>query len=204
MSYYSENQKDNLRAIGERIQTLRIQKGSTQEEFAAYMDVPRSTVAKWENGAQDFKSEAIDRMATFFDCSIDYLIRGTSAENHDIYATTGLVDSAVKMLSRRKSVEDDFYDGTSDTIELINLLLSDFKFYSLLTEFNTLRADWNTVQTNLSEQAQIIKNAAPRSEVRRNAEETKKELVERAEFLLWKYEHSLDGYIRGWLESSAR
>lgn len=196
MSYYSDNQRDWLCAIGSRIQDMRTKKGATQDEFSTYMGVPRSTVAKWENGAQDFKSEAIDRMASYFGCSIDYLIRGASAENYDIYAATGLVDAAIDKLGRKKSIEDDFGGNGTDTIPMINVLLSDDKYYELLQSFASLRADWMQAQAALDEQRKAAKNASPRSEAWRYANAAIKELSERAEFLLWRYEHSLDEYVR--------
>jgi transcriptional regulator with XRE-family HTH domain len=200
MSYYSENQKDTLRAVGERIRDLREKKGATQDELASYMGTQRSTVAKWENGAQDFKSEAINKLARYFDCSIDYLLRGASAKTYDIYSTTGLVDSSVEMLRDNKSVDDDFFGGDIGTIDLVNELLSDSECFTLLRSFISIRADWRDVQSQIAEYKQTCKAAEPRSVERRDANEAIKELQEQAEFLLWKYEHSVDAYIHKLLE----
>lgn len=201
MSYYSENQKDSLRSVGGRIRELREKKGATQDELASFMGTQRSTVAKWENGAQDFKSEAIDRMARYFDCSIDYLLRGASAETYDIYRMTGLVDAAVEKLNKyNNSPEADFSDGEPVYIDLLNELLSDDAFYSLLWQFLRFRKDWQGIHAEIASQERAAKSAKPQSKERREASGNIRELGERAEFLLWKYEHSTDAYIRKLLE----
>ncbi len=201
MSYYSENQTEHRRAVGNRIRELRETKGATQDDLAAFLGTKRPTVAKWENGAQDFKSETIDRMARYFDCSIDFLLRGASAETYDIYRLTGLVDAAIEKMGKyNNSPEADFADGEPVYIDLINELLSDDRFFALLRQFLSFRTEWRGIQAELKVKEKAAKTSEPRSAERRAANEQLKELNERAEFLLWKHAHSLDAYTRKLLE----
>lgn len=202
MSYYSDSQKDSLRSVGARIRSLREKKNVTQDEFAAYMNTVRSTVAKWENGAQDFKSEAIDRIARYFDCSIDYLLRGASAETYDIYRTTGLVDSAIEKIQKyNNSPQADFAeDGEDVYIDLINELLSDDDYYDLLWQLLAFRREWQSIGKEIAALETAIKEHEPRSRERREANERIRELEERREFMLWQYEHRTDAYLRKLLE----
>lgn len=201
MSYYSENQTEHRRAVGNRIRELREAKGATQDDLAAFLGTKRPTVAKWENGAQDFKSETIDKLARYFDCSIDFLLRGSSAETYDIYRMTGLVDAAIEKVNKyNNSPEADFSDGEPVYIDLINELLSDDGFYALLWQFLGFRKEWRGIQAELKIQEKTAKAAEPRSAERRSANERIKELNERAEFLFWKHTHGLDAYTKELLE----
>ncbi|MDR1409262.1 MAG: helix-turn-helix domain-containing protein [Oscillospiraceae bacterium] len=201
MSYYSDSQKDSLRAVGNRIRELREAKGVTQDDMASFLGTTRTTVAKWENGAQNFKSETIDRMARYFDCSIDFLLRGSSAETYDIYRMTGLVDAAIEKMNKyNNSPEADFADGELVYIDLINELLSDDGYYALLWQFLDFRKEWRSIQAELKEQEKAAKAAEPRSAERRKVNESIRDLNECAEFLRWKYTHRLDAYTKGLLE----
>lgn len=201
MSYYSGSQRENLINIGYRIRVLREEKGVTQDEVAEYMSTPRSTIAKWENGAQNLKSEAIVRLARYFKCSTDYLLLGASAENHEIYSTTGLVDKAVSQLSKYKDIEDMLYDHNEPgPLGLLNEMLSDEDFLTLLYEFVFLRSEWKENQIKVAEQELSKKKTNPRSKERKKAEELLIQLKDQREFLLWKYSHSIDSFIRKLLE----
>lgn len=171
MSYYSASQKENLRNIGFRLKMLREEKQVTQDELADYMKIPRSTIAKWENGAQDLKSEAIVRLARYFNCSTDYILLGASAETHEIYSTTGLVDKAVAELNKYKDIEDMLYDKNEPgPLGLLNEILSEEEFFTLLYEFVLLRAEW---KRNIAETAKLEaekeKNRSPKQEAKGNS-----------------------------------
>ncbi|MBT9174044.1 MAG: HTH-type transcriptional regulator Xre [Syntrophomonadaceae bacterium] len=201
MSYYSENQKENLIKVGDRLRELREKKGATQDELAEYMEVQRSTVAKWENGAQDFKSAAIVRLARYFNCSIDYLLLGASAETYEIYSTTGLIDAAVSQLGKYKEIEDMLYDRNEPgPLGVLNEMLSDEEFFTLLTEFVLLRAKWKKIQVETAEQELLRKKTEPRSKERKEAGERLIQLKDDGEFLLWKFSRSIDSFTRKLLE----
>lgn len=200
MSYYSDNQKESLFAIGTRIRELREKKEVTQDDLAEFMKTGRSTIAKWENGAQDFKSEAINRLARYFDCSTDYLLRGASAENHEIYSTTGLTDKSVAQLNNQKDMEDLLFSPEPGPMSLLNEVLSDGEFYSLLLEFYNLRIAWRKLQIKIAEQELVKMKTEQRNKGYLEVENKLIQLKDNQDFLLWKFAHKLDAFAHKLLE----
>lgn len=58
----------------ERLKTLRIAHGLTQEELALMLRVSRSAVGMYENGLREPDYETLDNAADYFHVSIDYLL----------------------------------------------------------------------------------------------------------------------------------
>jgi transcriptional regulator with XRE-family HTH domain len=58
--------------INQRIKLLREEKGLTQEELAAAVEVNRSTLASWERNISPMLKEC-KKLALFFGVSLDYL-----------------------------------------------------------------------------------------------------------------------------------
>ena len=52
--------------IGENIRALRKQRGVSQEELAAKLNVVRQTISKWEKGLSSPNSEMLVLIADFF------------------------------------------------------------------------------------------------------------------------------------------
>ena len=159
MSGYS--QKYELLAVGQRLAYLRETKEWTQDKLGAELRVPRSTIAKWENGAQDFKSETIVKLCRIFDVSADYLLTGASAEAIDVHIKTGLIDSAIEALAQLKQNEEECF-GQDGQVEFMNELLSDEQFYELIYQSVSLRNRWRKIDKRLIElkklQAEEIRN----------------------------------------------
>ncbi len=118
-----------LEDIGKRLKELRESKHVKQEELAALLKVPRTTIAKWETGRQDFKTETIVFLADYFGVSADFLLLGVSAENKEVHDVIRLDDMALAGLS-------EYADKESEV--LLNRLLADKEFYSLLAELKHL------------------------------------------------------------------
>ena len=65
----------SLLSIGKRIETLRKNKGITQQQLANDFHVRREVVTKWETGLQDLKTDNIVKLADYFGVTCDYLLR---------------------------------------------------------------------------------------------------------------------------------
>lgn len=63
-------------SIGERIVGLRKKKGLTQLQLAEKLNISDKAVSKWESGKGDPSVEMLGLLSEFFDCSIDYLVKG--------------------------------------------------------------------------------------------------------------------------------
>jgi transcriptional regulator with XRE-family HTH domain len=69
--------------LNDRIKTLRIEKGLSQDELAKYMTIKnRSTLAGWELGRVAPNHEMIIKLANFFGVTTDYLLGVTNDRQH--------------------------------------------------------------------------------------------------------------------------
>ena len=60
--------RNNTREIGERVRTLRVQKGMSQEELARRLNLgSRSMVSEYESGKRTLSSANVIDYATLFD-----------------------------------------------------------------------------------------------------------------------------------------
>ena len=67
--------------IGERIKELRVNKEVTQEELCKKIGVKnRSSLANWEANRITPDYETLQKIASYFGVTIDYIINGTSAD----------------------------------------------------------------------------------------------------------------------------
>ncbi|MCL2061361.1 MAG: helix-turn-helix domain-containing protein [Firmicutes bacterium] len=60
-------------SISTRIKELRGEKGLTQIQAAALLNIDKSTIAKYETGAATPSVHVLISLADFFDVSLDYL-----------------------------------------------------------------------------------------------------------------------------------
>lgn len=60
----------------EKLQTLRKQRGLTQEELAESLYVSRTAISKWESGRGYPNIEPLNAIAAFFSVTIDALLSG--------------------------------------------------------------------------------------------------------------------------------
>lgn len=60
--------------LGERLRQLRKERGLTQAQLAAILVSGESTISQWENGRRQIDIETVERLASFFGVSVDYLL----------------------------------------------------------------------------------------------------------------------------------
>lgn len=101
--------------IGERLTLLRNKIGYSQEQMAQQLGVKRSTYAKWEKNANK-PSRQIDKLATFFKVSTDYILCRTddptprdSAASRQPAAHSGSDAPSTPRLSEREQVHIRYY-----------------------------------------------------------------------------------------------
>ncbi|MGX4584014.1 helix-turn-helix domain-containing protein [Paenibacillus chitinolyticus] len=66
------------KSFGERLKILREKKGITQEKLAMDLDIPASTIRRYESNSGVPRKERINQIADYFDESTDYLLGRTS------------------------------------------------------------------------------------------------------------------------------
>lgn len=57
-----------------RIAMLRKEHKISQKEFGSIIGVAQNTISNWENGNREPDFESLKKMASFFNCSTDYLL----------------------------------------------------------------------------------------------------------------------------------
>lgn len=61
-------------SFSEKIRTLRMQRGYSQEQLARKLYVSRATIAKWETSDIIPQIDSLIAIAKFFDVTLDYLL----------------------------------------------------------------------------------------------------------------------------------
>ena len=69
-----ENEEFNLKLMGERLLSLRKEKGIGQNELAAKLNLSNASISYWENAKQVPTAEAVFKLAKFFGVSADYIL----------------------------------------------------------------------------------------------------------------------------------
>ena len=58
----------------QRLRELRLEKGLTQQELGEKISLTQTTIGKYERGELEPSIDILERLASFFQCSIDFLI----------------------------------------------------------------------------------------------------------------------------------
>jgi transcriptional regulator with XRE-family HTH domain len=62
-----------MQGIGERLKELRKEKEMTLDELGAILNIPKSSLSRYENNESDPSIETVKRIAQYFNVSIDWL-----------------------------------------------------------------------------------------------------------------------------------
>ena len=95
-------------AFGERIASLRAERGETQQDLADALDVRRETVKFWESGDRQIKAADIVKLAKHFEVSADYILGLSEAMSTDLDVQavsqyTGLNEASLDTLAKIKA-----------------------------------------------------------------------------------------------------
>lgn len=120
------------KGVGLRLGKIRIEKGLSQEQVAAALDISRETYNTIESGRRKLKDYEIVQLAGLFDTTTDYILRDVQSNNVGLSNATGLSDPAITYLQminkdRNKPLEPIVMpDGAKNARihQLLNILLS--------------------------------------------------------------------------------
>lgn len=82
--------------LGEKLSTQRKNNNMTQEQLAALLGVSRQAISKWESDTAFPETEKLIKMAEFFQCSLDYLLKD-SMETDDFYQKAGQTEQYIRI-----------------------------------------------------------------------------------------------------------
>ncbi|MBQ2662736.1 MAG: helix-turn-helix transcriptional regulator [Clostridia bacterium] len=116
--------------ISNRIKELREKKQMTQSELAAALYVKQQTIAQWEKGERDLKTNSIIDLAKYFNVTSDYLLGLSDIQNTDIDIQavckyTGFEEKALANLLVIKN-------KSNVLIKILNKLIENYNFFGLL------------------------------------------------------------------------
>ena len=114
--------------IGTNIKKLREQKGIKQQQIAELINMHRSNYSKIENGQRDISVAALNKIAQFFDISIDQLIN----MDGDIPQEVELTDKTA--LEQMKMIEQLDEEDRSVILKMIETFLTKKEVQRLLSE----------------------------------------------------------------------
>lgn len=95
--------------FGERIKKLRDENMHTQDQLASALGVSRSTISNYESEERAPDIYMLNKIATLYNVSIDYIIGRTDVKNIDEYVSL-------------KSLHQTYKNGSSITLKLIYLI----------------------------------------------------------------------------------
>ncbi len=72
--------------IGARIAGLRKEKGMTQAELAAVINISDKAISKWESAGSCPDIDVLIKLSDFFEVSLDYIIRGECMHQQKMFA----------------------------------------------------------------------------------------------------------------------
>lgn len=82
-----------------RLRRLRERKGLTQKEIATHFQLAESTVSMYEQGKREPDFDLLERLADFFEVTVDYLIGRSDKRNH---TSTIETEPEVQVIMRAK------------------------------------------------------------------------------------------------------
>ena len=107
--------------FGDNLKDLREARHITQSQLAEYLQVSRPTIAGYETKNRQPDFEKLEKIADFFQVSIDFLISGTESANIELHVNKQIdeneLDRDVIMAYRNLSLE-----SKQDTLKYVELL----------------------------------------------------------------------------------
>lgn len=95
-----------------RLRELAFKKGANYTDIArATGGVTNQTVALWMKGATMPKTEALQRLADFFDCTTEYLLFGTGKSVSNTHSIEELALAIMEMRDLLKEIREELRSG---------------------------------------------------------------------------------------------
>ncbi|MCR8631364.1 MULTISPECIES: helix-turn-helix domain-containing protein [Paenibacillus] len=83
--------------FGNRIVELRNEKKLTQEELARKLEITRASLSHYENNRREPDHETTQKLANFFNVSVDYLLSRTKDPKASVYLETSAFTDSLEL-----------------------------------------------------------------------------------------------------------
>ncbi|WP_034545129.1 helix-turn-helix domain-containing protein [Carnobacterium alterfunditum] len=105
-------------ALGERLKESRVNKGYSQGNVADHLHISRQSISKWENGNSYPDLDNLVKLSTYYEVSIDELLKENQELKKKIEENKGKIEENVQKLA--------FIRGSSEKDEGLILLVLSF------------------------------------------------------------------------------
>lgn len=118
--------RDGMDVTVERIMILLKEKNIEQKDLAEYLGTQRQTITDWKNGKTKSYQKCIDKIAEFFNVSVDFLLGRTDVSN-GVYSING-----------NNNVQVNGHNGDNSPLTVSNALQLDEMERNLIEAFRML------------------------------------------------------------------
>lgn len=113
------------------LKSLRLSRGLTQEELAKSLQISRSTIGMYENGAREPDFETLELIADYFNVDIDYLL-GRSSKTTFIPTPSSHKGVSIPVLGRvAAGIPIEMIEDIIDTEEITQEMAKTGEFFAL-------------------------------------------------------------------------
>lgn len=115
--------------FAERLKTERKKNNITQTQLAEKLYLDRSSISKYESGKQIPETPTLEKLADFFDVSIDYLLGKTDIRNYEDNSSLNSINenlstNGLKTLAAHFDEEQFTQDDLDDIENFIKFIIS--------------------------------------------------------------------------------
>ena len=125
--------------FSKRLKELRIKKGVSQDNLADQLEIPRGTLSHWEtDGSRSPRTNRLEKIATFFGVSVDYLLGRSDQKDlsesaeHVLYKET---DLSAENLRKKYNLTLDGKPITNEEVEVLLQKVKEFRLQKLGEEY---------------------------------------------------------------------
>ena len=118
--------------FSQRLKALRKERGLTQQSLADFLEVRRSTYGEYERGKIMPPYDKIQKLANYFNVSVDYLMGATNFKT---------VDEKIDTIAKR---------DITDIKQVLDLLIEELKEENTVVKFDGLELSQETKQLFIS------------------------------------------------------
>ncbi|AYE35420.1 helix-turn-helix domain-containing protein [Clostridium septicum] len=118
-----------MTTFADRLKEERTKKNLTQSELATILYLGQTSVSKYENGKQIPETPTLQKIADFFEVSVDYLLGKTNIRNYEEITTEDKInklveESGINTIAAHFKGEKFTEDDLEDIENFINFVLA--------------------------------------------------------------------------------